>query len=48
MAENGNMETRRKFYVTLIEPEIEKIIKKQEEHEGKFMQILGHFDDIID
>lgn len=35
-----------KFYQSLIEPKIEGIRKKQEEHDLRFKEILGHFDSL--
>lgn len=34
------------FYQKILAPEFESIQKKQAAHDGKFIDILGHFDDL--
>ena len=34
------------FYQKILSPEFESIQKKQASHDGKFIDILGHFDDL--
>jgi len=34
------------FYQKILAPEFTSIHKKQAEHDGKFIDILGHFDDL--
>src|SRR4030067_1271873 len=34
------------FYQKMLAPEFESIQKKQAAHDGKFIDILGHFDDL--
>ena len=34
------------FYQKILAPEFESIQKKQASHDGKFIDILGHFDDL--